>query len=104
MSAQRARRRGKRLECWMEVKDPGTLRRCRKSKGYTQRELAYLVRRSHTTIYALEAGKLKNITEDLACAIAARLDRDWEDLFVAHEVVAMPDVAIGSAVENAVAS
>lgn len=92
---QRARRRGRRLECWMEVKDPGTIRRCRKSKGYTQRELAFLVRRSHTTIYALETGRLKNISEDLACAIAARLDRDWEELFVAHEVVAMPDVATG---------
>jgi putative transcriptional regulator len=92
---QRARRRGRRLECWMEVKDPGTLRRCRKSKGYTQRELAFLVRRSHTTIYALESGRLKNISEDLACAIAARLGRDWEELFVAHEVVAMPEVSTG---------
>lgn len=90
---QRARRRGRRLECWMEVKDPGTIRRCRKSKGYTQRELAFLVRRSHTTIYALESGRLKNISEDLACAIAARLGRDWEELFVAHEVVAMPKVS-----------
>ncbi|MBB1034611.1 helix-turn-helix transcriptional regulator [Dietzia sp. CQ4] len=88
----------------MEVKDPGTLRRCRKSKGYTQRELAFLVRRSHTTIYALEAGKLKNITEDLACAIAARLDRDWEDLFVAHEVVAIPGAATASQSDTRVAS
>lgn len=69
----------------MEVKDPAKLRRERKQKRYTQRELGMLVRRTQTTIWKLETGQLKNITEDLALAIAARLDCHWEDLFVAHE-------------------
>lgn len=79
----------------MEVKDPAAIRRGRKSKGFTQRELAYLVKRSHTTIYAIETGRLKAISEDLTCAIAARLERDWEDLFITREIVAMPTVATG---------
>ncbi|MCC3311479.1 helix-turn-helix transcriptional regulator [Nocardia africana] len=70
----------------MQVRDPAAIRRWRKQRRYTQRELAMLVRRSHTTIYALETGRLQNITEDLAIAIAARLDVPWEDLFIAHEV------------------
>ncbi|AWN05066.1 helix-turn-helix DNA binding protein [Gordonia phage Easley] len=74
----------------MEVKDPAKLRRERKQKRYTQRELGMLVRRTQTTIYKLETGQLKNITEDLALAIAARLDCHWEDLFVAHEEEVAP--------------
>ena len=77
----------------MEVKDPGQVRRWRKQRHLTQRDLAYLVRRTQATIYLIEAGKLKTITEDLAMAIAARLDVPWEDLFVAHEVVHLPDVS-----------
>ncbi|UAJ16476.1 helix-turn-helix DNA binding domain protein [Gordonia phage Dolores] len=77
----------------MEVKDPAKLRRERKQKRYTQRELGMLVRRTQTTIYKLETGQLKNITEDLALAIAARLDCHWEDLFVAHEEEAAPVVS-----------
>ncbi|NOQ62793.1 helix-turn-helix domain-containing protein [Mycolicibacterium fortuitum] len=74
----------------MEVKDPALVRRKRKQKRYSQRELAFLVRRTQTTIHKIENGQLKNITEDLAVALAARLDADWEDLFVAHEESAMP--------------
>lgn len=81
----------------MEVKDPAKLRRERKQKRYTQRELGMLVRRTQTTIYKLETGQLKNITEDLALAIAARLDCHWEDLFVAHEEVVAPSVSAVSA-------
>ena len=77
----------------MEVIDPGRVRRKRKQNRYSQRELAMLVRRSHTTIYKIEAGLLKNITEDLAIAIAARLNTDWEDLFVAHEQIVAPTVS-----------
>ncbi|QOI66877.1 helix-turn-helix DNA-binding domain protein [Gordonia phage Bosnia] len=81
----------------MEVKDPAKLRRERKQKRYTQRELGMLVRRTQTTIYKLETGQLKNITEDLALAIAARLDCHWEDLFVAHEEAVAPAVSVVSA-------
>lgn len=85
-----------RRDVWMEVKDPAQVRRRRKFCRYTQRELAMLVRRSHTTIYKIENGQLKNITEDLAIAIAARLNVPWEDLFVAHEQIVVPGVAIVS--------
>ena len=76
----------------MRVKDPAQIRRWRKQRHFTQRDLAYLVRRSQATIWQLESGKLKTITEDLAIAIAARLDVPWEDLFEAHERVGMPAV------------
>lgn len=79
-----------RKDCWMEVRDPDKMRRARKNKRFTQRELGMLVRRTQTTIYKIENGQLKNISEDLAIALAARLGKDWEDLFVAHEDVATP--------------
>ncbi|MFR9767105.1 helix-turn-helix transcriptional regulator [Nocardia sp. SC052] len=77
----------------MRIKDPAALRRWRKQKRYTQRELGMLVRRSHTTIYALETGRMKTVTEDLAISIAARLDVPWEELFTAHEDLALPEVS-----------
>ena len=75
-----------RREVWMRVKDPAQIRRWRKQRHFTQRDLAHLVRRSQTAIYALETGRLPTITEDFAIAVAARLDVPWEDLFEAHEV------------------
>lgn len=69
----------------MRVKDGGQIRRWRKQRKYSQRELAYLVRRTQSTIYLIETGKLRTVTEDLGIAIAARLDVPWEDLFDAHE-------------------
>ncbi|MFD7044562.1 helix-turn-helix transcriptional regulator [Rhodococcus jostii] len=83
----------RRKEVWMRVKDGGQIRRWRKQKHFSQRELAYLVRRTQSTIYLIETGKLTSITEDLGVAIAARLDVPWEDLFDAHEVEFMPAVA-----------
>ncbi len=82
-----------RKEVWMRVKDPGQLRRWRKQRRFTQRELAFLVRRSQATIWQLEEGRLRAVSEDLALAIAARLDVPWEDLFEAHEHVAAPSMA-----------
>lgn len=79
-----------RKDCWMEVRDSAQVRRWRRQKRYSQRDLAALVRRTQTTIHKIETGQLKNISEDLAIAIAARLDVPWEELFVAHEVVAVP--------------
>lgn len=69
----------------MQVKDPGQIRRWRKQRKFSQRELAFLVRRTQATIWQIEDGRLRNITEDLAVAIAARLDVPWEDLFTVHE-------------------
>ncbi|MGB3602760.1 MAG: helix-turn-helix transcriptional regulator [Gordonia sp. (in: high G+C Gram-positive bacteria)] len=77
----------------MEVKDGAQVRRWRKKARYSQRELGFLVRRTHTTIYKIEAGILTNISEDLALDIANRLEVPWEDLFIAREVTANPEVA-----------
>lgn len=71
----------------MRVKDPAKIRRWRVQRHYSQRDLAYLVRRSQAAIWQIENGKLRNLEEDFALAIAARLDVPWEDLFEAHEVV-----------------
>lgn len=69
----------------MQVKDPAQVRRWRKQRHYSQRDLAFLVRRSQQSISLIESGKLRNISEDFAIAIAARLDVPWEDLFIPHE-------------------
>lgn len=77
----------------MKVKDPAKIRRWRLQRHFSQRELAFLVRRTQTTIYAIENGKLDTITEDLAMAIAGRLDVPWEDLFDARESVLPPSLS-----------
>lgn|GEM_PF-1735803 len=74
-----------RKESWMRVKDPQALRRKRLNRKYSQRDLAYLVRRSQNTIYLLENGKMKTLSEDLALLLAARLEVDWEDYFELEE-------------------
>ncbi|MFQ2844089.1 helix-turn-helix transcriptional regulator [Mycobacterium paragordonae] len=84
----------------MRVKDGGQIRRWRRQKRYSQRELAYLVRRTQSTIYLIETNRLKTITEDLAIAIAARLDVPWEDLFEAHEASSMSSLPHGSCAES----
>ncbi|MCQ4150249.1 helix-turn-helix domain-containing protein [Rhodococcus qingshengii] len=80
----------------MRVKDPGQIRRWRKQCRYSQRELAFLCRKSQNAISLVEKGELKNITEDFAVALAGRLGVPWEDLFEAHEV------EVRSTVSNAV--
>jgi transcriptional regulator with XRE-family HTH domain len=60
--------------------------------GYTQRDLAFLVRKSQTAIYALETGRQRTLSEDFAVAVAARLGRDWEDFFELEEDEPMPKV------------
>lgn len=82
--------RGKQKEVWMRVKDPAKIRRWRKQRHYSQRDLAFLVRRSQNTIYLLEAGKMPTLSEDLALAISARLDVPWEDLFDEETIKPMP--------------
>lgn len=79
-----------RKEVWMRVKNPDALRRKRVNRRYSQRDLAMLVKRSQTTIYLLETGQMKTLSEDLALHIAARLDVDWEDFFDLEEHEIMP--------------
>jgi putative transcriptional regulator len=76
----------------MEVRDPAKIKRWRVQRHYSQRDLAFLTRRSQAAIWQIENGKLRNIEEDFALAIAARLDVPWEDLFEAHEHVTLPQV------------
>lgn len=76
----------------MKVKDPAALRRKRLNRKYSQRDLAFLVKRSQSTIYLLETGGMKTLSEDLALLIAARLDVDWEDYFTLEEHEVMPIV------------
>lgn len=80
----------------MKVKDPAMIRRWRKQKRFSQAELGFLVRRSQSTIHLLETGGMKTLTEDLAIAIAARLERPWEDLFELEERSSVPHVANGA--------
>lgn len=77
----------------MKIKDPAAIRRWRKQKRFSQEELAFLVRRDQSTISLIERGGLTTISEDLALAIAARLDVPWDELFILHEEKAMPVVA-----------
>lgn len=66
----------------MKVRDGGApLKRKRKTAGLTQRELAYLVNRTDTTIWMLETGRMTQCSPDLAIDIARRLRCDVEDLF-----------------------
>ncbi|MRH86051.1 helix-turn-helix domain-containing protein [Nocardia sp. SYP-A9097] len=84
----------------MQVKDGRQVRRWRMQRRFSQRELAFLVRRTQSTIHLIETGKLRQISEDLAVAIAARLDVPWDDLFEAHEVELVSEVAHGSCAES----
>lgn len=84
-----------RKETWMRVKDPAALRRKRKNRRFTQRDLAFLVRRSQSTIYLLENGKMRTLSEGLALSLAARLEVDWEDLFDLQEGESMPSMESG---------
>lgn len=80
----------------MRVKDPSALRRKRLNRKYSQRDLAYLVRRSQNTIYLLENGKMKTLSEDLALLLAARLEVEWEDYFELEENEIAPAVTNAS--------
>lgn len=92
--ATKTRRRATYMkrESWMRVKDPAALRRWRKQRHYSQEDLAFLVRKSQTTIYLLETGRMKTLTEALADAIAARLNVAWDALFDAEEDKPLPEV------------
>jgi putative transcriptional regulator len=86
---------------YMRRKDDGqALKRARKAARLSQGELAYLVKRSHTTIYLLEKPGprgMQTCTEDLALELARRLGRDVEDLFDARQSPSAIRVTTGNA-------
>lgn len=91
---RRTRRPPPRTEVWMQTKENGAaLKRKRLRKRLTQRELAWLARCSHTTIYMLEVGKMRTLSDELAGKIADRLDCDVEDLFEERARIVAPGVA-----------
>lgn len=65
----------------MRVRDPAEIRRWRKQRRYSQRELAFLCGKSQNAIFLVESGQMTTLTEDFAMAIASRLDVPWERLF-----------------------
>lgn len=81
---------------WMQVKDPATVKRWRKHRRLTQRELAFLCRCSQNAISLIEKGDMLTLSEDLALEIAYRLDIPWEDLFVARESAGVRRAAHGA--------
>lgn len=81
---------------WMQVKDPAAIKRWRKHKRLTQRELAFLCRCSQNTISLIEKGDMLTMSEDLALEIAHRLDVPWEDLFLSRESAGVRRVARGA--------
>ena len=72
-------------EVWMRIIDHGRMRRARKRRGFTQRELAGLARCTQATISAIETGAMTGCSADLAESLAKWLDLDLEDVFERHE-------------------
>lgn len=86
--------RCKRKEVWMRVL-PGAARLIksqRRNKGFTQRNLADLCNRQHTTIYLLEKGELKNVRRDLAERLAKWLELPMEVLFEERDALGRIDL------------
>ncbi|MCW2758704.1 MAG: hypothetical protein JWO46_2450 [Nocardioidaceae bacterium] len=82
----------------MRVKDPGQLKRWRKRRGFSQRDLAYLAKCSQNSISLLEKGEMLTLSDDLALSIAERLQVPWEDLFEARDHAGVRRVAHGETV------
>lgn len=86
----------------MQRKDDGRpIKRARQAARLSQGELAWLLRKSHTTIYLLERpGPLgmQTCSEELAIALAHRLSRDVEDLFDAKRSPRVADKTTVTAV------
>jgi len=89
----------------MRTKEDGqALRRARKRARLTQRELAFLARPcSQTTIYLLETGRMRTLSDDLAMRIADRLPCDLEDVFEPRESVTAAAASSGPRVAGRVA-
>lgn len=69
----------------MRTIDPARIAVARRRAGFTQYDLAALVRCTQASISALETGAMRGCSEDLAKAISKRLDRDVEELFERHD-------------------
>lgn len=69
----------------MKVNDPDLIRRYRVKRHLTQRDLAFLARCSQTTIYLLEKGEMRTLSDDLADLIEKHLDTPPGVLFEARE-------------------
>lgn len=65
----------------MRVKDRDAIRRWRAQRGYSQRDLAVLCRKSQQAISNIESGVTTTVTEPFAMEIAKRLRVDWHSLF-----------------------
>lgn len=87
---------------YMRRKEDGAaLQRARKASGLTQGELAFLVDRSHTTIYLLEKPGprgMQTCSAELGARIAKRLHRPVEDLFEVRDQIPAARVTTGQAV------
>lgn len=66
---------------WMKIKHPEKIARARKRLGYTQTDLANLVRCSQQYVSLIERGDDTDCSEKLALAICRRLGLDVEDVF-----------------------
>lgn len=65
----------------MRVRDPSELRRWRRLRNLSQRDLAYLCRCSQAAISLLERGGMSSLSDELALSISSRLQVSWEELF-----------------------
>lgn len=92
-------------EAWMRVKDPAAIRRARRARGFSQRDLAALCKCTQAAISALETGTMKTCSADLAKVICRRVERDLEDLFIDPRAEVLPAMtnAPRSTIERAVA-
>lgn len=89
-------------EVWMIVKEPSKIRRRRKDKDFSQKQLAALVGCTQQYISLLESGKDDDCSEKVAERICKYLDIDLEDYFEERELVRMSDVATASRVAGKV--
>lgn len=82
----------------MYVIDPAKLRRRRKDKGFSQKQLAALVDCTQQYISLLESGVDSDCSEKIAERLCRWLDIDLEDYFEERSVVRMPGVATATRV------
>jgi transcriptional regulator with XRE-family HTH domain len=83
-------------EVWMHVKDNARLRRRRRDKGFSQKQLAGLVDCTQQYISLLESGNDTDCSEKIAERLCRWLDVDLEDFFEERSIVRMPAVATPS--------
>lgn len=85
-------------EVWMYVRDPGKLRRRRKDKGLTQKQLAALIDSTQQYVSLLESGNDRDCSEKIADRICRWLDVDREDYFEERSTSRTPGVTTPSRV------